>query len=588
MHKLWVRITFSFLLLVFFALLGSGLFLADTMKNTYLELKKDQLNQTARLILQSLELDGLQKGKPLQEIVEELSESGETRITVIDDDGTVLADSEDHPAEMENHAQRPEVRKILEEGEESGISTRYSETLGYSMMYAAIPIKINNDVEGVVRVSLSLESIDEAITHLRYTLTIVLFAVMLLTTLIGIRISKGIARPVEAMIVVSEKLKDKDYSARVKMEPKGELGKLAHSINVLAASLKSQVERIQENEQQLSGVLRNMTSGVLLVDKNGEILLANRAVGIMFGSDPASYTGKQYMEVVKNAGLSRLIEQCLNDQIEIRDEIQLYYPDEWILDAHLAPYVGESGELSGIVAVLHDITEIRRLEKMRSEFIANVSHELKTPITSVKGFTETLLDGAMDDEDALHHFLTIIHQESERLHRLINDILHLSKIEQHKIMLEIENVNVREVVDRVADTVKKDVEDKSLQLMLPEDREVWVEGEKDRILQIILNLVSNAVSYTPEGGTISVGLKDMEDRVKIIVEDTGIGISQKDLPRLFERFYRVDKARSRESGGTGLGLAIVKHLVESHRGKIEVDSVEGEGTIFTIILPKKQ
>ncbi len=587
MQKLWVRITFSFLLLMFFALLGSGLFLANTMKNTYMDLKESQLKQTAHLVLQALELDGLER-ENLQSKVKELSAPVTSRVTVIDREGKVLADSEDDPAAMENHLDRPEVKQVIGEGKESGISTRFSHTLGYSMMYAAIPVKFNGDVEGVVRVALSLETIEKAIRHLRITLTIVLFVALLLTALIGIRIAKGIAKPVEEMMLVSEKLKDKDYTARVRMQPKGELGQLANAINVLAASLKSQMEKIQENEQQLSGVLRNMMSGVLLVDKNGKVLLANRAIGCMLNSDPSDFTGRQHVEVVKNAGLSRLIDQCLKEKTEIRDEIQFYYPDERILDAHLAPYVGENGELKGIVAVLHDITDIRRLEKMRSEFIANVSHELKTPITSVKGFTETLLDGAMEDEEALRHFLDIIHKESERLHRLINDILHLSKIEQHMIPLEIENVNVSEVVDRVADTVRKDVERKGLELLLPIEREVWIEGQKDRIQQIILNLVSNAVAYTPEGGKITVSLVERGDQLAISVKDTGIGIAKKDLPRLFERFYRVDKGRSRNSGGTGLGLAIVKHLVESHQGKIEVDSQEGKGTEFTVIMPKKQ
>jgi two-component system phosphate regulon sensor histidine kinase PhoR len=456
------------------------------------------------------------------------------------------------------------------------------------MMYMAIPVLQDDTVTGVVRVALSLENIEKAIRHLRATLTFVLFLALLLTAMIGMRIAKGIAKPIEEMIDVSEKLREKDYEARVRLRPKGELGKLATAINILASSLQEQMEKIQENEQQLSGVLKNMTSGVLLVDKDGNILLSNRAIRNMLGSDQETFTGKPHMEAIKNAGLSRLIDQCLEEQAEIRDEIQLYYPDERILDVHLAPYVGENGKLKGIVAVLHDITDIRRLEKMRSEFIANVSHELKTPITSVKGFTETLLDGAMEDEEALHHFLTIIHKESDRLHRLINDILHLSKIEQHKIALDMEPVNVTEIIEHVADTVRKDVEKKELELMIPGNREIWIEGQKDRIQQVVLNLVSNAIAYTPPGGKIAVSVEEKGEKIELRVQDTGIGISQKDLPRLFERFYRVDKARSRNSGGTGLGLAIVKHLVESHQGEIKVESEEGKGTTFTVVLPKKQ
>lgn len=588
MQKLWQRITLSFLVLMFFALLGSGLFLAQSMKNTYMHLKEDQLNETAHLTLRALQLNSPQSEEDMQEKVQDLSTSVKSRITVIDRDGQVLADSEDSPANMENHAERPEVKEVLQEGKKSGISTRFSDTLGFSMMYMAIPILQYDKVTGVVRVSLSLENIENAVRQLRATMTFVLLVALLLTAMIGMRIAKGIAKPIEEMIDVSERLKDKDYGARVRMQPKGELGQLATAINVLASSLKKQVEKIQENEQQLSGVLRNMTSGVLLVDKDGKILLVNRAIGKMLGLSAETFTGKLHVEVIKNAGLSRLIDQCLKEQAEIRDEIQIFFPDERILDAHLAPYVGENGQLKGMMAVLHDITDIRRLEKMRSEFIANVSHELKTPITSVKGFTETLLDGAMEDEEALHHFLTIIHKESDRLHRLINDILHLSKIEQDMVPLELEPVNISEIVKHVADTVRKDVEKKGLELIIPDNREIWIEGQKDRIQQVVLNLVSNAVSYTPKGGKIWVSVVEGDNELEISVKDTGIGISKKDLPRLFERFYRVDKGRSRNSGGTGLGLAIVKHLVESHHGEIKVESEEGKGTTFTVILPRKQ
>lgn len=588
MQKLWVRITLSFLLLMFCVLLISGFYLAGSMKNTYMKLKEEQLHQTAQLALHALELNRPESNDGLQEKVRELSSGLTSRITIIDRKGNVLADSEEAPEEMENHQDRPEVKEVNERGKNSGMAVRYSNTLGYSMMYIAVPVKDGEQTAGAVRVALSLQSIEDTIDKLRLTLMIVLLGALLLTALIGIRIAKGIAKPVEEMIQVSNRLRDKDYGARVRMRSKGELGQLADAMNVLASSLKSQVETIHENEQQLSGVLRNMKSGVLLVDKEGTILLANHAFSGMLDVVPGELTGSPYQEVIKSPDLSILMNQCLKEQSELRSEIHLYHPDELVLDAHLAPYVGEMGGLKGIVAVLHDITEIRRLERVRSEFIANVSHELKTPVTSVKGFAETLLDGAMEDEEALRHFLGIIHKESERLHRLINDILHLSRIEQHSAPLEFQQLNLTEIAYNAADTIKKEVDAKNLQLILPQKQDVWAEGQKDRVQQMILNLMSNAIAYTPEGGTVTVNITERETAVQISVQDTGIGIAEKDLPRLFERFYRVDKARSRHSGGTGLGLAIVKHLVESHNGKITVESEEGRGSIFTIELPIEQ
>ncbi|MBS4195423.1 two-component system histidine kinase PnpS [Lederbergia citri] len=589
MHKLWVRITFSFLLLMSLLLLVSGFFIAELMKNTYYQIKEKQLAQTAHLVLNAVEMDktGLQ-AEDLQNKVIALSSQVQSRLTVINKNGEVLADTEDDPAKMENHAKRPEIQQVLKEHLSSGLSIRYSDTLGYSMMYVAIPIHENNQLAGVMRVSLSIENIEHAIQKLWISIALVLFVAFLLTGLIGMRLAKDISVPIEEMIIVSEKLKEKDYSARVKMKSKGELGQLANAINVLASSLKNQMDKLHENEHRLTGVLANMMSGVLLVNTEGQILLANRAMGKMLGENPRAFSNKHHMEVGRSKELSNLIDHCLKTGHEKRKEVHFYYPKERTVDAHIAPFVRENGEVSGIIVVLHDVTDIRRLEKMRSDFVANVSHELKTPITSLKGFAETLLDGAMEDEELCRNFLTIIYKESDRLHRLIKDILYLSSIEHHGIPLTIEKVNVAEAVLSTAQTIKEGAAKKNLHLNLPEKSDIWIEGEKDRIQQIVLNLLSNAISYTPEGGEISVNIIEQEKDVKLLISDTGIGIAQKELPRIFERFYRVDKARSRSSGGTGLGLAIVKHLVDSQNGKIEVKSVEGVGTTFIVTLPKKQ
>ena len=443
-HKLWLRITFSFLLLMSFLLLVSGFFLAEIMKNTYFDLKENHLVQTANLVLKAVEID--EKGlsnQHLQNKIMALSSTVNARITVINRDGKVIADSGDNPDKMANHADRPEVQQVLNNNKKTGLSIRYSNTLGYNMMYVTVPIYEDNKTTGVMRTSLTLENIEHAIQKLWVSLALVLFTAFLLTGLIGMRLARGISGPIEEMIQVSERLKENDYSARVIAAPKGELGQLAKAINVLASSLKGQMDEIQENEQRLSGVLTNMMSGVLLVNTEGQILLGNRAMGQMLGEEPIAFTGKMHVEAGRNAELSMLIDQCLKTGMELREEVHFYYPKERILDAHLAPYVGENGDLKGIIAVLHDVTDIRRLEKMRSEFVANLSHELKTPITSVKGFSETLLDGAMEDEELCRSFLTIIHDESNRMHRLINDLLYLSSIEHHRIPLSLEYVNLK-------------------------------------------------------------------------------------------------------------------------------------------------
>lgn len=589
MNKLWLKISFRFLLLLFFVLLAIGFFIGDLMKNTYMDMTRNQLFQDANIVSEFINSKEIRKqSNELQEKVESFYAENQPRITIIDANGDVIADSEDNPAKMENHANRPEFKDIVKRHKKNAESIRFSETLGYNMMYVATPIQNKDQVVGVIRVAFTLQNIDHAIKKLWLSLGLAMGITLILASIIAISLAKGITRPIEDIIQVARRLSEKDYSSRVRAKTNGELEQLSIAINTLAKSLQHQMEEISENQQKLTGVLTNMVSGVMLINPEGRIVLVNPAMEKIIGSTADQLRGKLHIEAGKSFGLSQLIDQSLKKKIKIHDEVQMYYPDQRILDAHLAPYLGANGEIKGIITVLHDITDIRRLEKMRSEFVANVSHELKTPITSLKGFAETLLDGAMYDPEIAKSFLTIIHDESERLHRLITDILHLSKIEQHQLPFHPEPLNVTGVIYETIDTIQEEINKKQLTIKLPNQKPVIIDAEKDRLQQIILNLVANAVTYTPDKGTIEIGIVEKDDQIELTVKDTGIGISKEELPRIFERFYRVDKARSRNSGGTGLGLAIVKHLVESHHGSIQVDSEEGKGTLFTITLPKKQ
>ncbi|MGG4505206.1 ATP-binding protein [Heyndrickxia sporothermodurans] len=589
MNKLWLKISFRFLLLLFFVLLAIGFFIGDLMKNTYMDMTRNQLFQDANIVSEFINSKEIRKqSNELQEKVESFYAENQPRITIIDVNGDVVADSEDNPAKMENHANRPEFKDIVKRHKKNAESIRFSETLGYNMMYVATPIQNKDQVVGVIRVAFTLQNIDHAIKKLWLSLGLAMGITLILASIIAISLAKGITRPIEDIIQVARRLSEKDYSSRVRAKTNGELEQLSIAINTLAKSLQHQMEEISENQQKLTGVLTNMVSGVMLINPEGRIVLVNPAMEKIIGSTADQLRGKLHIEAGKSFGLSQLIDQSLKKKIKIHDEVQMYYPDQRILDAHLAPYLGANGEIKGIITVLHDITDIRRLEKMRSEFVANVSHELKTPITSLKGFAETLLDGAMYDPEIAKSFLTIIHDESERLHRLITDILHLSKIEQHQLPFHPEPLNVTGVIYETIDTIQEEINKKQLTIKLPNQKPVIIDAEKDRLQQIILNLVANAVTYTPDKGTIEIGIVEKDDQIELTVKDTGIGISKEELPRIFERFYRVDKARSRNSGGTGLGLAIVKHLVESHHGSIQVDSEEGKGTLFTLTLPKKQ
>ncbi|MBB2481261.1 PAS domain S-box protein [Bacillus sp. APMAM] len=589
MKKLWLRISLTFLILLFFVLLAMGFFIADMMKKTYMDMTRQQLLQDANLVSKVIDVSNVTNDNPsLQKSVERFYAKNQPRITIINTSGKVLADSEDDPSKMENHSNRPEFKNVVEQHKKMGESVRYSHTLGFNMMYMAIPIQQNHKIIGVIRAAYTLGKIEQAIVKLWISLGLAMGVTLILSSIIGIKLAKGISRPIEDIIHVARKLSENDYSSRVRLKTSGEIRELSHAINVLAISLQKQMNEIRENQQRLTGVLTNMVSGVMLIHPNGRIALVNPAMEQIIGAKASDLTGKLHIEAGKSFGLSQLIERSLKLGIKIHEEVSIYFPKERILDAHFAPLLGVDGDINGVITVLHDITDIRRLEKMRSEFVANVSHELKTPVTSVKGFAETLLDGAMYDEKLCRSFLQIIYDESDRLHRLIADILHLSKIEQHQLPLHPEIINIVDVINETVETLQEEVSKKDIDIKLPDTKELYMEAEKDRIRQIILNLVANAITYTPEHGMIEINVEEKDSDVKLIVKDTGIGISEKDLPRIFERFYRVDKARSRNSGGTGLGLAIVKHLVESHRGVIEVESQEGKGTQFTITLPKKQ
>lgn len=590
MNKLWLKIGVSFFVLFFITIVVVGVFSGELMKSTYMKMKEDQLKDEAQILVHTLnlsnqDLDG--REAELEEAVAPLGKEVDARITIIDQTGQVVMDSKENPEKLGNHASRPEFQAILEGKKSVGTATRKSATVGYSMLYVAVPILHDGKVDGAVRISVSLESIEKAVDTLWGNLLLILLPILLIIAAISIIIARRITRPVKEIIEVSNDLASRNYSSRIYGKSSGELQEISVSVNKLAESLEQQMYEIRENSQRLSAIVENLVSGVMLINYDKEIIMTNKAMYQILGEQ--EITGRTFYEVIKSFSVSQLIEKGFQEKQRAQEEVSIYFPREMILDASVTPILMEDGEVSGVVLLLHDITQIRHLENVRSEFVANVSHELKTPVTAVKGFAETLLDGAMHDEELLRQFLTIIKDESERLNRLILDILALSKIEQKTLPIQIEQVNLDDVIRQSVETVSEFAATKLIELELPEKHEPPLEiaAERDRIQQILVNLLSNAIQYTQAEGKVRLSLDDAGDYVVLKVSDNGIGIPEKDLERIFERFYRVDKARSRHSGGTGLGLSIVKHLVESMAGEIFVTSKEDQGTTFEIKWPKK-
>ncbi|ALX48337.1 two-component system histidine kinase PnpS [Lentibacillus amyloliquefaciens] len=380
-----------------------------------------------------------------------------------------------------------------------------------------------------------------------------------------------------------------NYRARVHHSTGGIIGELNDKLNVLARNVSEFKIQEQVQEEQLSTVIDNTQSGLVLIDEKGYIHLVNRKFISLFGGEYRNYHGYLYYDVLENETIHKTVQEAFLYEKNITHSFtQFIGVDKKYIEIIGAPIFNERNMPKGVVLLLYDITHLKKLELMRKDFVANVSHELKTPVTSISGFAETLLNGAMHDRDSLHHFLTIIHDESTRLQDLLEDLLKLSRLEKDDFKLVKTTVDVNSLVDEVLPIITQGAEQKGIALRTDVENEITFEAEAQLVKQILINLLSNAISYTAETGAVNLKVSDEGENVHIRVSDDGIGISEEAVPRIFERFYRVDKARSRNTGGTGLGLAIVKHIVDVHDGTISVDSGPGEGSVFHVYLPKNE
>lgn len=514
-----------------------------------------------------------------------LEMQSEERLTVIDLSGTVIYDSATNKEALENHSDREEFQTVLTGGE-VGISVRESESTNETLYYVAVPLMGEQDnLLGVLRLSRPVAEINQISEQIKNSLLIFSVLALILTTFITLIITKRITKPINDIMAVAKSLSDKRYEVRYTGNAYGEVADLGGTINELATSLEEQTQEIVQNDKRLYELINHLVIGVMLIDDHRTIKMVNPAMSTILGEDITKLVGNSYVEATKSYGLSHMIEIAYQKNEKQNDEIYFYYPKDKIVDANIIPIDGKEPGEKNLIVLLYDITEIRRLEKVRTDFVTNASHELKTPITALKGFSETLLDGAMEDKEVLKQFLEIILAESSRLDFLVNDILELSKLEQKQVPMNIQEVNVTETVLSTFQLVKQKADDKKMKLNIIEEDNVSINGDSSRLKQILANLINNAVVYTQENGEVEVTIKKENEYAVIMVSDNGIGIPEDEQDRIFERFYRVDKARSRNSGGTGLGLSIVKYLVGNLNGFITVESKLGLGTTFIVKLP---
>jgi len=534
----------------------------------------------------------------LQVIVRELSQRAHARVTLVDASGRVLADSavsdQDLPR-IENHRTRPEIAQAVAIG--AGTDLRASHTTGERTLYRAIRLGEPGTSSKALylRLGLPMTALDQELATLKRNLTLAFGSAFLIAVALSIWLARSLTKPLSDMATAAQQLAGGNLAVHVETSARDEVGLLAHTLNHMTEELRSKIEELSEDRSQLLAMLTSMVEGVMVLDSKGRILQVNPAWERMFGVTRAEARGRHSSEVFAHPKLDALVSAVLAARAGQEGEIVLTNGRCLNIEASVAG--GEQDNEACAVLVFHDITELRRLEHIRKDFVANVSHELRTPLTSIKGYVEALLDGGKDDPETSVRFLDIILKQSDRLNLILEDLLQLSKIESGQVQFKQEPLHIGSVIDRTIAMIKPLADKKQHQLRAQVHGDLpLINGDQERLVQVLANLLDNAIKYTPEGGQITVSARrihapaqrmvdGLRDGVELTVTDTGIGIPEKDRPRVFERFYRVDKARSRELGGTGLGLAIVKHIVEGHGGQIRVEGNVPNGSRFVVRLP---
>ena len=520
------------------------------------------------------------------------------RVTLIASDGRVLADSDEPSARMENHLDRPEVMAAIHSGR--GQATRFSRSVHRDLFYYAQGVAATG---GTVILRLSVPLVDVASGFSRFRRDFLGIAALsfALASTVAVLWARGIARHLRQMVVFARSVSQGKMPPGLAATSGDELADLAVALNGMATDIQDMLQQLEEEGRRFRTIVENMAEALLVLDRHSRISFVNSAAEQFLGLQRDAVLGHTPLEVVRSYELDDLLKKASRQPGGATAEITLVHPRRRILAGTAAAMRDPQGSIQGIILAFRDVTQLKRLEEIRMEFVLNVSHELRTPLTAIRGYAETLLDGGLEDRENAKKFLEVIHRHSERLGRLLNDLLELSNIELERTPLQLRPVAVPEAARQVATLLASQAEKKQIRLVtaVPEDV-LPVLADRDRLVQILVNLVDNAIKYTPEGGTVTITARRVSGlaeptatphqgvpgpSVEIAVMDTGIGIPQKDLPRLTERFYRVDKARSRELGGTGLGLAIVKHLVAAHGGTLSIESKLGDGTQVRIAIP---
>lgn len=583
--NLFWKLGFAFFALLIAVLLPVDYYAERSLRQDYERTGFEQLSAIARIALASpppastLSATRLSDSPELRAWVDKIAASG-VRVTVITGQGLVLADSQSDPQTMENHAGRPEIREAFAKGD--GHSVRHSVTIKRDLLYYAARYVVPGGPAVVLRFATPLQTVNEEMWEFRKRLWLASLVMLLVTGMVSLLISRSLSSRVERLQAFSRRVADGNFRPIDADRTGDALEVLAVSLNETAARLDRSIRTLTEERNLSSAILGSMVEGVAVVNASERLLFANHGFAEMLELDTPPQPGGALVETVRQTELLEAVRAVLKGAPRVEAEIVT----GTLHQRFFAVTVAAVRATENAVIVLHDITDLRKLERVRRDFVANVTHEFKTPLTSIQGFAETLLAGAMNDPKDRIRFLEIILEHSRRLARLTDDLLELSKMDAERLDLEIGRLNVAQFVQSCIETTQRPAAEKNLRISVNlQDSLPDIAADRRRLAEVLQNLLDNAIQYTPPGGQIMVAASANRSEVTFIVTDTGIGIPKADQPRIFERFYRVDVARSREVGGTGLGLSIAKHLVEAHGGRIWVDSEVGRGSQFHFTVP---
>lgn len=580
------RIAASYVALIAAVLIALGAYLVIALRAQHLSRLEAQLQRQALLVAdQTHDLLAARDTAALDALARRLGHTMGVRVTLIAADGTVLGDSDHDPAAMDNHAARPEVAAALRTG--AGQSRRHSATLDQELLYVAVPIEQGGAVIGVARVALPVLEVEAALNQVVAAVGVALAVAAVLAIAMAIIIARVMARRIALLTQAAQRLAGGELEQRIPAGGRDEIGLLARAFNDMAAALRTHIRAIEAERERLAAIMSHMADGLVIADSEGLVRLINPAAARLLRTTPARAKGRSLVAVVRHHELVALVHAALAGGAATAPRlVELETGDGMRAVQAMASRLPEArGSGPHALLILQDVTELRRTEHVRRDFVANVSHELRTPVAVLKALVETLQDGALEDPAAARDFLERMQVEVDGLARLVEELLELSQIETGQLRLRLQPTDLAEAVTAAAERLRPHVERQGLRLLIrPAGGLPLVQADPERIQQVVMNLLHNAIKFTPPGGQITVTVEPRDGHVAVAVADTGVGIAPEDLPRLFERFYKAD--RSRGSGGSGLGLAIAKHLVQVHGGRIWAESPgEGCGATFTFALP---